>query len=85
MQHVDCLLGRWVICMLYSKFFDDASCFNFVCVKFKELCYRGCLFCCQQTLSQLNFAEVRLIHFGCGSNDSQRQSLGFAKAAEPFP
>ena len=84
MKHVDCLLCGGVIGVLKSKSFGDSSRLHFVCVDTEKL--RNCagLICCEHPLSQLNFAQVGLIHFRGGGNNSQGKLFRLSHTAKPF-
>ena len=77
-QHINRLLGCGVISVFKPESFDDPPCLDFVGVEFEELGNRDGLLRRQQSLSQLYLAQMRLVHFRSGSDDSKRQFLAFA-------
>ena len=78
MKHVDGLLRSRVVRVFEAKLLHDPACLNFIGVEVEEFRNRGGLLRREQPLSQLYLAQMRLVHFSCGSDNSKRQFLAFS-------
>ena len=84
MKHVDCLCSSGVISVLKAKLLNNSTRLDLDGIDFEKP--RNCagLRDSQQTLPQLDLAEVSLVHFGGSRNDPQWQLLRLTHISEPF-
>lgn len=84
MKHVDCLCSGRVISVLKAKLLNNSTRLDLDGIDFEKPRDCACLRDSQQTLPQLDLAEVCLVHLGGSGNDSQWQLLRLAYASKPL-
>ena len=74
----------WILGMFRAKLLCDSARFHFGRIHF-EILGDGCgLVGSEQALAEFRFAQMRLVHLGCGGNDAKRNLLVLPHLSQPF-